>query len=125
LQVRVATIICPDLDLDPEEDLSWSEDDEDERVDNILMLAEQGLIFKNDMFGGGCFPSQMQLASKKQKRCVKSNGGRTGKANHQRTLVGSGPNIKDPSQRKVVVQGPFLWILFPVCWTKSLKRRGN
>ncbi|KAL9286038.1 hypothetical protein AtEden1_Chr4g0281681 [Arabidopsis thaliana] len=38
--VRVATIICPDLDLDPEEDLSWSEDDEDERVDNILMKGK-------------------------------------------------------------------------------------
>jgi len=101
LQVRVATIICPDLDLDPEEDLSWSEDDEDERVDNILILAEQGLIFKNDMFGGGCFPSQMQLASKKQKRCVKSNGGRNRKGKPSKNTS----RVRTKHQRPVPEEG--------------------
>lgn len=99
--VRVATIICPDLDLDPEEDLSWSEDDEDERVDNILILAEQGLIFKNDMFGGGCFPSQMQLASKKQKRCVKSNGGRNRKGKPSKNTS----RVRTKHQRPVPEEG--------------------
>ncbi|CAE5976049.1 unnamed protein product [Arabidopsis arenosa] len=75
--ILVDTIICPDLVLDPEEDLSWSDDEEDEKVDNILMFVEEGLIFKNDMFDGGCIPSQMQLPSKKQKRGGKLNGSRT------------------------------------------------
>ncbi|CAE5959302.1 unnamed protein product [Arabidopsis arenosa] len=78
--ILVDSIICPDLVLDPEEDLSWSDDEEDEKVDNILMFVEEGLIFKNDMFDGGCIPSQMQLPSKKQKRGGKLNGSRTRKA---------------------------------------------
>jgi len=79
LQIRVASIICPDYVLDPAEDLSWSDDEEDERVENLLMLVNKGLIFKNDMFDGGCFPSQIQLASKKQKRGAKSNATRNRK----------------------------------------------
>ncbi|KAG7564153.1 Ulp1 protease family C-terminal catalytic domain [Arabidopsis suecica] len=78
--IRVDTIICPDFVLDPEEDLSWSDDEEDEKVDNILMFYGEGLIFKNDMFDGGVIPSQLKLASKKQKRGDKSNGSRTRKA---------------------------------------------
>ncbi|CAE6074149.1 unnamed protein product [Arabidopsis arenosa] len=78
--IRVDTIICPDFVLDPEEDLSWSNDEEDEKVDNILMFYGEGLIFKNDMFVGGVIPSQLKLASKKQKRGDKSNGSRTRKA---------------------------------------------
>jgi len=73
LQIHVANIICPNYVSDPAEDLFWSDDEEDERVDNLLMLANEGLIFNNDMFGGGCFPSQMQLVSKKQNRGAKSN----------------------------------------------------
>ncbi|KAG7533137.1 hypothetical protein ISN45_Aa08g007690 [Arabidopsis thaliana x Arabidopsis arenosa] len=78
--IFVDSIICPDFVLDPEEDLSWSDDEEDEKVDNILMFLGEGLIFKNDMFDGGVIPSQLKLASKKQKRGGKSNGSRTRKA---------------------------------------------
>ncbi|KAG7593760.1 Ulp1 protease family C-terminal catalytic domain [Arabidopsis thaliana x Arabidopsis arenosa] len=78
--IFVDTIICPDYVLNPEEDLSWSDDEEDEKVDNILMFVGEGLIFKNDMFDGGVIPSQLKLASKKQKRGGKSNGCRTRKA---------------------------------------------
>ncbi|XP_020872062.1 uncharacterized protein LOC110226007 [Arabidopsis lyrata subsp. lyrata] len=78
--IFVDSIICPDFVLDPEEDLSWSDDEEDEKVDNIMMFLGEGLIFKNDMFDGGVIPSQLKLASKKQKRGGKSNGSRTRKA---------------------------------------------
>ncbi|KAL9830943.1 hypothetical protein AtNW77_Chr3g0195451 [Arabidopsis thaliana] len=99
--IRVATIICPDLVLDPEEDLSLYEDEEDEGVDNILKLAAEGLIFKNDMFRGGCFPSQMQLASKKQKRSVKSNVSRSKKAKPSKNAGG----VRTKHQRPITEEG--------------------
>ncbi|OAP03513.1 hypothetical protein AXX17_AT3G33460 [Arabidopsis thaliana] len=77
--IRVATIICHDLMMDPEEDLLWSDDEEDER---------------------------MQLASKRHKRDVKSNVSRNRKAipsknpggvrtKHQRPITeeGSSPRV--------------------------------
>ena len=101
LQIRVATIICHDLMMDPEEDLLWSDDEEDERVSNILMLAGEGLIFKNDMFGGGCFSFQMQLASKRHKRDVKSNVSRNRKAKPSKNPGG----VRTKHQRPITEEG--------------------
>ncbi|KAL9280968.1 hypothetical protein AtEden1_Chr5g0113181 [Arabidopsis thaliana] len=78
--IPVASIICLDYVLDLAEYLSWSDDEEDERVENLLMLVNEGLIFKNDIFESRCFPSQLQLTSKKQKRGAKSNVSRNRKA---------------------------------------------
>lgn len=42
-------IICSEIVSD-EEDLTWSEDEEDHRVDNLVKLAKDGFKFTNDMF---------------------------------------------------------------------------
>jgi len=126
LQIHVASIICPDYVLDLAEYLSWSDDEEDERVENLLMLVNEGLIFKNDIFESGCFPSQLQLTSKKQKRGAKSNVSRNEKQpNYLRTMVGFGKKLKDTSLRRLGVLGLFLWTLFLVCWMRSLKLMGK
>ncbi|CAE5959304.1 unnamed protein product [Arabidopsis arenosa] len=58
-QTLVSPIIHPEAVLDDGEDVSWSDDEVDPRVDKIVSLAEQGFKFNNDMFPGGCIPSQV------------------------------------------------------------------
>ncbi|EOA12353.1 hypothetical protein CARUB_v10007889mg [Capsella rubella] len=70
-ELLVDPIICPDLELENEDDLPWEDDSEDPAVDNSVSLAPKGFLFSNDMFTGGCIPSQLELAPKKQKRGVK------------------------------------------------------
>ena len=53
--------------MNPAEDLTWSDDDDDVRVENIVRMAEEGKPFSNDMFGGGCIPFEVVVASKKIK----------------------------------------------------------
>nr|AAC98465.1 hypothetical protein [Arabidopsis thaliana] len=82
--------------------------------DDVEVATRESVPFKNDMFDGACFPSQIQLASKKQKRGPKSNATRNRKAaktskNHETNL------------RRLGVLRLFLWTLFPVCWMRSLK----
>jgi len=48
--------------------------------DDVEVATRESVPFKNDMFDGACFPSQIQLASKKQKRGPKSNATRNRKA---------------------------------------------
>ncbi|XP_023634177.1 uncharacterized protein LOC17874539 [Capsella rubella] len=69
-EILVDPVIFPDLEMDPAEDLTWDDECEDVAVDNILSLVESGFLFNNDMFTGGCIPSQLELAPKKQKRGV-------------------------------------------------------
>lgn len=48
-------IVCPDIEFDPEEeDLSWTDNDEDHMVDNMVRLAKEWFKFTNDMFSSGC-----------------------------------------------------------------------
>ncbi|XP_024014460.1 uncharacterized protein LOC112088415 [Eutrema salsugineum] len=55
--VAVNSIIRPDFEIsDGEEDLSWSEDEHDERVDHMITLINQGFEFKSEMFGPGIDP---------------------------------------------------------------------
>jgi len=58
--------------LNPVEDLTWSDDEDDERVDNMVKMAKEGKSFSNEMFCGGCIPTDIVVASKKQK-----TGGKT------------------------------------------------
>ncbi|CAD5314656.1 unnamed protein product [Arabidopsis thaliana] len=72
LQAHLDPIIFPDSWMNPAEDLTWSNDKDDVRVENIVKMAEEGKPFSNEMFGGGCIPTEVVVASKKQKR-----GGKT------------------------------------------------
>jgi len=54
--------------MNPSEDLSWSDDEDDVRVENLVKMAEEGKAFSNKMFGGGCIPSEVVVAVKKPKR---------------------------------------------------------
>ncbi|XP_020883624.1 uncharacterized protein LOC9316817 [Arabidopsis lyrata subsp. lyrata] len=78
-QTHVQPIIFPDVEIEADEDFSWSDEEEDPRVDTLVKLAEQGFKFNNDMFPGGCIPSQISIAPKKQKRGAKVKGGRVRK----------------------------------------------
>ncbi|CAD5324722.1 unnamed protein product [Arabidopsis thaliana] len=77
---RVDPIIRPDVVLDPAQDLSWAVDEVDPRVDAMVKLASEGSKFNNDMFPGGCVPSEIVVAPKKHKRNAISKGGRGRKA---------------------------------------------
>ena len=39
--------------MNPSEDLSWSDDEDDVRVENLVKMVEEGKAFSNEMFGGG------------------------------------------------------------------------
>ncbi|CAL9217525.1 unnamed protein product, partial [Arabidopsis halleri] len=78
-QTHVQPIIFPEVENEADEDFSWSDEEEDLRVDTLVKLAEQGFKFNNDMFPGGCIPSQISIAPKKQKRGAKVKGGRVRK----------------------------------------------
>ena len=51
--------------MNPAEDLTWSDDEDDVRVENIVRMAEEGKPFSNDMFGGGCIHLKLLLRQKK------------------------------------------------------------
>ncbi|KAL9840342.1 hypothetical protein AtNW77_Chr2g0227201 [Arabidopsis thaliana] len=90
--------------------------------DDVEVATRESVPFKNDMFDGACFPSQIQLASKKQKRGAKSNATRNRKAaKTSKNHGGVGPNLKETNLRRLGVLRLFLWTLFPVCWMRSLK----
>lgn len=56
----VESIIRPEVEFDSdEEDMSWSDEEEDERVDNMLRLISQGFNFKKEMFVGGRKPAEL------------------------------------------------------------------
>jgi len=42
LQYHVDPIIFPDSRLNPKEDLTWSDDEDDVKVENIVKMAEEG-----------------------------------------------------------------------------------
>jgi len=42
----VEPIIFLDVEMNPKEDLTWSDDEEDVRVDNIVMLVGEGITFQ-------------------------------------------------------------------------------
>ncbi|OAO92555.1 hypothetical protein AXX17_AT5G28500 [Arabidopsis thaliana] len=71
-EAYVDPIIYPDSRMNPSEDLSWSDDEDDVRVENLVKMAEEGKAFSNEMFGGGCIPSEVVVAVKKPKRGGKS-----------------------------------------------------
>ena len=67
-QTRVDPTIRPNAVLDPVLDHSWVVDEVDPRVDTMVKLASEGFTFNNDMFPGGCLPSKVFVAPKKQKK---------------------------------------------------------
>ena len=69
-QTRVDPIIRPNAVLDPVLDLSWVVDEVDPPVDTMVKLASEGFTFNNDMFPGGCLPSEVFVAPKKQKKTL-------------------------------------------------------
>ena len=79
-QAHVDPIIFPDSRMNPTEDLSWSDDEDDVRVENMVKMAEEGKAFSKEMFGGGCIPSEIVVAAKKPKRGGKSRVVRSMKA---------------------------------------------
>ncbi|CAL9247680.1 unnamed protein product [Arabidopsis halleri] len=99
-QTVVYPIIRPDAFLDDGEDVSWSDDEVDPRVDKIVSLAEEGFNFNNDMFPGGCIPSQVVVAPKKQKRSATLKGGRVRKGSKQ------GRNPRNPTGIRRSHQSP-------------------
>lgn len=68
------SIIRPDTGPDElGEDLSWSDDGEDEKVDNMVRLIHEGFEFKSEMFVGGCKPADLVgLPPKSKSRASKS-----------------------------------------------------
>lgn len=66
----------------------------------MVSLAEQGFKFNNDMFPGGCIPSQVVVAPKKQKRTGVLKGGRVGKGSKQ------GRNQRNPTGIRRSHQSP-------------------
>lgn len=75
------SIIRPDTG--PEElgeDLSWSDDGEDENVDNMVRLIEEGFEFNSEMFFGGIKPADLVgLPPKAKSRASKSKNCRGNK----------------------------------------------
>ncbi|CAA7058338.1 unnamed protein product [Microthlaspi erraticum] len=72
--VEVESIIRPDAgDDEMGEDLSWSDDGEDEKVDNMVRLINEGFQFKSEMFVGGSKPADLVgLPPKSRSRASKS-----------------------------------------------------
>jgi hypothetical protein len=64
---RVDPIFRPEAVLDPAQDVLWSDDKVDPRVYIMVKLAAEGLKFNNDMFSGGCIPSEVVIAPKNKK----------------------------------------------------------
>ncbi|CAD5324614.1 unnamed protein product [Arabidopsis thaliana] len=71
-EAHVEPIIFPTARLNPAEDLTWSDDEDDVMVDNMVKMAKEGKAFSNEMFGDGCIPTNIVVATKKQK-----SGGKT------------------------------------------------
>ncbi|CAE6074442.1 unnamed protein product [Arabidopsis arenosa] len=82
-QTHVDPIILPKAVLDAAQDISWSDDEVDPRVDTVVNLANQRFKFNNDMFPGSCTPSEVVVAPKKQKRSAIWKGGRVRKSSKQ------------------------------------------
>lgn len=98
-QIPVDPIIGLGIENDDlEEDLTWTDDEEDVRVDNMVRLSEQGFEFSNEMFKGGCIPTEMEVAQKKQKRAPKSKAVRGRKGlKPARANAGVRRNQRSPS----------------------------
>ncbi|OAP08384.1 hypothetical protein AXX17_AT2G06050 [Arabidopsis thaliana] len=88
-EAHVEPIIFPNARLNPAEDLTWSDDEDDERVDNMVKMAKEGKSFSNEMFCGGCIPTDIIVASKKQKRGGKTKVVRGRKAQSNARLATS------------------------------------
>ncbi|KAG7583027.1 Papain-like cysteine peptidase superfamily [Arabidopsis suecica] len=97
-QTHVDPIIHPGVLLDPAEDVSWSDDEVDPRVDTMVKLAEEGFKFNNDMFPGGCIPSEVVVAPKKQKRSATLKGGRVRKSSKQGRIPKNPTGIRRTKQ---------------------------
>ena len=97
-QTRVDPIIRPNAVLDPVLDLSWVVDEVDPRVDTMVKLASEGFTFNNDMFLGGCLPSEVFVAPKKQKKNAILKGGRERKATKQGRVPRNPSGIRKPQQ---------------------------
>ena len=80
-QVAVSPIIPNDLDVEVDEaELSFSDDEDDERVDKLVSLINEGSRFMNQMFEGGASKEDIArmreaseaaaLAKKKKKRKI-------------------------------------------------------
>ncbi|KAG7552821.1 Ulp1 protease family C-terminal catalytic domain [Arabidopsis thaliana x Arabidopsis arenosa] len=97
-QTHVDPIIHPGVLLDPAEDVSWSDDEVDPRVDTMVKLAEEGFKFNNDIFPGGCIPSEVVVAPKKQKRSATLKGGRVRKSSKQGRIPKNPTGIRRTKQ---------------------------
>ena len=97
-QTRVDPIIRPNAVLDPVLDHSWVVDEVDPRVDTMVKLASEGFTFNNDMFPGGCLPSKVFVAPKKQKKNAILKGGRERKATKQGRVPRNPSGIRKPQQ---------------------------
>ncbi|XP_024009343.1 uncharacterized protein LOC112084443 [Eutrema salsugineum] len=70
-KVDVQSIIRPDIEFN-NEDLSWSEDEADERVDHMVILINQGFEFKSKMFGPGLKPEELAVRTSSCRGGVKT-----------------------------------------------------
>jgi len=87
--------------MNPAEDLTWLNDKDDVRVENIVKIAEEGKPFSNEMFGGGCIPTEVVVASKKQKRGGKTKVVRGRKApTNARSATGLRRKNRSPIEEK-------------------------
>ncbi|XP_024003646.1 uncharacterized protein LOC112081434 [Eutrema salsugineum] len=74
-EVEVEMIIRPELEFNQDdEDLSWSEDDEDPKVDHMIKSYNQGMEFSQEIFGPGLTAEELATRSKKKRVIRKAKG---------------------------------------------------
>lgn len=94
------SIISPDSEFGPEEeDLSWSDDEEDVGVGNMVRLINEGFIFTKEMFVGGFKPSQ--FAKNKGPQRGRSKGKAPSRCTRKSVAV---PTGKPRKGKNVMVQ---------------------
>ncbi|XP_024007911.1 uncharacterized protein LOC112083922 [Eutrema salsugineum] len=105
VRIAVNSIIRPDFEIsDDEEDLSWSEDEQDERVDHMITLINQGFEFKSEMFGPGIDPEVLaaRTSSRRGVKKTKIVVGKKGKGKMRKSGRSRVTNVAHDSDKGVM-----------------------
>lgn len=103
-QVDIESIIRPEVEFEAdEEDLSWSDDEEDPRVDKLVILISDGFKFSREMFTSGRKPAELVgITTSKRPTTEKTVKGRKVKKWGTVTVRGTMRKMDEPSTKEVL-----------------------